>query len=141
MKKGMLFLLFILSGFAAFSQSSDPKTMAVPDGKAIIYVVRPEAIGSAIGMIVTINGEVMGATKGKNYIYKVVDPGTYSITWKVTSDAPEPVSVQAEAGKKYYVWQDVRMGPLFALCSFALLNEQEGLAKLQKCKLAKSPKE
>lgn len=138
MQKLALFLLLFTATFA-FGQKEDFKKMAVPEGKAIIYLVRPEVKGSQLKMMVTLNGADWGITKGKNYLYKIVDPGEYRIGWKVSSDTPDPLLIVAKANTKYYVLQDIKM-PLVgwhAICEFAALPKEEGEEKLKKCKLGK----
>ncbi len=67
MQKFVLFLLLFSTTFA-FGQKEDFKKMAVPDGKAIIYLVRPAVKASQLKMIVTLNDADWGITKGKNYL-------------------------------------------------------------------------
>ena len=108
MQKLALFLFLFITTFA-FGQKEDFKKMAVPDGKAIIYLVRPAVKASKLKMIVTLNDADWGITKGKNYLYKIVDPGEYRIGWKVSSDAPTPLLVVAKANTKHYVLQDIKI--------------------------------
>lgn len=138
MQKSVLFLL-LFTATIAFGQKEDFKTMPVPEGKAIIYLVRPAIKGSQLKMVVTLNGAEWGMTKGKNYLYKIVEPGEYKIEWKISSNAPEPLRIFAKADTKYYVLQDVKI-PLVgwhAVCEFETLPAAEGIEKLKKCKLGK----
>ena len=138
MKKLTLLILVFTATFA-FGQKEDFKNMPVPEGKAIIYLVRPEIVGSKIKMVVTLNGADWGMTKAKNYLYKIVEPGEYKIGWKVSSKAPEPLLIVAKPNTKYYVLQNVRM-PLIgwhAVCEFEAIPMEKGEEKLKKCKLGK----
>jgi len=138
MQKLALFLFLFITTFA-FGQKEDFKKMAVPDGKAIIYLVRPAVKASQLKMIVTLNDADWGITKGKNYLYKIVDPGEYRIGWKVSSDAPPPLLVVAKANTKHYVLQDIKLPPVgwHAVCEFEALSKEDGEEKLKKCKLGK----
>lgn len=138
MQKSVLFLLMFTTTLA-FSQKEDFKNIPVPEGKAIIYLVRPEIKGSQLKMVVTLNGVEWGITKGKNYLYKIVDPGEYKIEWKVSSNAPEPLRIFAKADTKYYVLQDIKLPPFgwYAVCEFEALPAEAGVEKLKKCKLGK----
>lgn len=135
-----LFILLAATTAASGQKDADPKTMTVPEGKALIYIVRPETFGLAIKMVVTLNGAEIGMTKGKTYLYKVVDPGDYLIGWKVNSNPPEPLQITAKSGEKYYIWQDIQEGknPYFnfhGTCEFKPVGPDEGIKKLNKCKL------
>lgn len=135
-----LYILLAATSAAAGQKDPDPKTMTVPEGKALIYIVRPETFGLAIKMVVTLNGAEIGMTKGKTYLYKVVDPGDYLIGWKVNSNPPEPLRIMAKSGEKYYIWQDIQEGknPYFnfhGTCEFKAVGPDEGMKKLNKCKL------
>lgn len=134
--KILLFTLILFSTTLGYAQSGDSKNMIVPEGKAVIYLLRPQKLGFAIKMEVMLNGEYWGTTKGKQYLYKVVDPGLYKIEWKVSSNAPTPMTVDAKAGAKYYVLQEIDMGTWHAACDFEMMTEEKGVKALKKCKLA-----
>lgn len=137
MQKFVLFLLLFSTTFA-FGQKEDFKKMAVPDGKAIIYLVRPAVKASQLKMIVTLNDADWGITKGKNYLYKSLTR-VIRIGWKVSSDAPPPLLVVAKANTKHYVLQDIKTTPVgwHAVCEFEALSKEDGEEKLKKCKLGK----
>jgi len=87
---------------------AEAKKFTVPMDKASVYVFRNESFGGAIKMPVTLNDRMMGDTGPKTYFHWLLDPGSYKIA-SHTENTPELV-VDVEAGKDYYVWQEVKMG-------------------------------
>jgi hypothetical protein len=109
------------------------KTFAVPPGKANIYLFRDEVLGGAIAMDVYLNGKLMGQTGPTTYFKFEVLPGRYSILSKAENDSS--IDVQAEAGRNYFVWQEVKMGMLYARNLLQQVDEQRGRAGVAQCKL------
>lgn len=109
--------------------------MEVPEGKALVYILRPSAMGFAIGMKVTCNNKEIGKTHGKKFIYKALEPGNYMFISHAENKAELPL--QLEAGKKYYIEQQVKMGIIMARSKLVKLTETVAIEKLKKCKLAK----
>ena len=119
-------------------EANDSKNIVPPNGKGVIYVVRPAVMGFAIGIPVSCDGNWVGTTRGKNFIYTVVDPGKHIISGK--AENLSEVEVNVEAGKTYYVLQNIKMGMVMARNKLELTDEQTGKTKLEKCKLAEEKK-
>lgn len=111
------------------------KEIAVPEDKALVYVYRPSSAGFAVRMEVTCDGQSLGSTKGKRFIYALLDPGKHTIKSKAENTAT--LDVDLEAGKTYYIHQRVKMGALMARTELELVtNESEARKKLNSCKLS-----
>jgi Protein of unknown function (DUF2846) len=113
--------------YKAFSASPD---------KATLYVYRSESLGGAIKMPILLDNKLLGDTGPKTYHYKQIDPGTHKLVSKTENDAE--LDLNAEAGKIYYVWQEVKMGMWAARSKLQLVDEKIGQAGVNQCKLAKT---
>ena len=105
-----------------------------PEGKALVYVLRPTSIGSIVKMEVTANGQYIGATGGKRYIYTILDPGKYIFSSKAENTSE--LHIVLEAGKTYYLEQKVKMGLIMARNELLRLDDIEGHKKLSQCSLS-----
>jgi len=110
------------------------KALKPPEGKALVYVVRPASLGLAVSMEVKCDDRSVGTTGGKRFVYTVVEPGEHLIRSKAENWSE--VKLSAEAGKTYFLEQKVRMGFLAARNTLVLLEEAEGRQKLTQCTLS-----
>lgn len=103
-------------------------------GVAGLYIYRNENFGAAIRMDVEIDGKPVGQTAAKTYFYKEVAPGKHMVTSK--SENTDSIEVDTVAGKLYYIWQEVKMGLLYARTKLTLVSEEEGKKGVLECQLA-----
>jgi starvation-inducible outer membrane lipoprotein len=108
------------------------KTFAVEPGKANIYVYRNESFGGAITMTVALNGKLMGQTGPQTYFFWQVDPGKYEI--QSIADNTSTVALDVQAGKNYFVWQEVKMGLWMARSALQTVDEATGRKGVAECK-------
>ena len=101
-----------------------------------LYIYRNESIGAAVKMDVEIDGQPIGQTAAKTYFYKEVSPGKHTITSK--SENTDTIEVDTVAGKLYYIWQEVKMGLLYARTKLTLMGEEEGKKGVRESQLAVS---
>lgn len=129
----------VLSGCASVPMG-DPqkdaalKTFKIAPDKAGIYVYRNESMGAAIKMDVAINGQPMGQTAAKTYLYKEVTPGKYTITSK--AENTDALDVDAKPGTLTFIWQEVKMGFMMARSKLQLMSETEGRKGVMETSLA-----
>lgn len=109
------------------------KTFAVKPDKANIYVYRNETIGSAIKMPLALNGKLVADTGAMTYLVLEVPPGTHTILSKTENDST--VTINAAAGRNYFVWQEVKMGMFAARSALQQVDEAKGKAGVAECKL------
>jgi hypothetical protein len=136
-----LLLVSLLAGCASVPMSSADddtraKSFAVQKDKSSIYVFRNETFGAAIPMTVSLNGKVAGQSAAQTYFLFEVAPGAH----EVGSIAENTVNLklQTEAGKAYYVWQEVKMGMWMARTQLQQVDEQTGRKAVLECKRAQS---
>ncbi|WP_080406580.1 DUF2846 domain-containing protein [Burkholderia ubonensis] len=143
--KKMILLVVSLSVMAGCASvpMGDPqkdaalKTFSAPQEKAAIYVYRNESMGGAIKMPVTLDGQHLGDTAAKTYLYTEVEPGPHQLVSKAENDST--LNVDTVAGKIYYVWQEVKMGILYARNKLQLVDDTTGQAGVKESKLAVLP--
>jgi len=145
MKKQLLLLglpLLLLLGCARApmaipQRDSAAKTFAPVVGKAVAYIYRDENMGAAVKMPVLVDRRAIADTVAKSYIRLELEPGAHEIVSKAEKDSS--LTIQAEAGKVYYVWQEVKMGLLGARCKLQLMPEDKGQESVKNCALLESP--
>jgi len=111
------------------------RTPAAIEEKADVYVIRNSSIGSLVKIGVECNGVAIGSTKAKQYVYTVLDPGYYTFVSK-TPENSASLGITLEAGKTYYIKQQVKMGIIAARTGLELMNDLDGKKALNDCKLS-----
>lgn len=130
--------LSVLAGCASVPLASpeldaQAKSFAAPAaGKANIYVYRHESFGAAIRIPVSLDGRKVASTAAKTYMLLSVAPGPH----QVLSDAEveDKLEVNAEAGKTYYIWQEIKMGAFMARTKLQMVDEAKARKHLARCK-------
>lgn len=135
---GLLAATMILSGCASVQMASPEadakaKTYKVNPEKANLYIYRNETFGAAIKIPVLLDNMSVGDTASKTYIFRQVAPGPHVITSKSESDVN--LTVDAQAGKNYFIWQEIKMGLWAPRTQLQLMTETEGRAGVEECKL------
>lgn len=115
-------------------QDAAAKQFAAPKNAAGIYVYRNESMGAAVKMDVEIDGKPVGQTAANTFLYKEVAPGKHTIASK--AENTDSVEIDAQPGTLHYVWQEVKMGVLYARTKLHLVAENEGKKGVNETKLA-----
>lgn len=115
-------------------QDAALKEFKVAPGKAAIYVYRNESMGGAVKMDVQVDGVPMGQTAAKTYLYQEVAPGKHTVT--SAAENTDTLEVDVKPGTLAYIWQEVKMGVMYARTKLHLVPEQEGKKGVQESKLA-----
>jgi hypothetical protein len=131
--------LFVAGCSATGTMSKDvderAKGMTPPEGKALVYVVRPAGVGMLVAMKVTCDGNYLGTTGGHRFLYAVLDSGAHVFASHAENKSELPIVLAA--GKTYYLEQQVKMGLLMARNKLVRLDDVKGREKLLKCALSK----
>ncbi len=117
-------------------QDAALKTFVAKPDVAGIYVYRNENFGAAIKMDIEVDGKNIGQTAAKTYLYKEVTPGKHIVTGR--SENVDNVEVNAVAGKLYYIWQEVKMGLMYAGNKLHLVDEAQGKKGVLESNLAET---
>jgi hypothetical protein len=107
--------------------------VAPSDGHANLYVYRNETMGSAIKMPLLLDNASIGDTGPHTYVLRQIAAGQHVLVSKTEKDVSLDMTV--EAGKNYYVWQEVKMGMWAARSQLHLEDESTGQAAVKECKL------
>lgn len=112
------------------------KSFAVQPGKSNIYLYRNESMGAVAKMDVVLDDKPVGQTVAKSYMKLEVSPGQHTVISKAEND--DVLNINTEAGKNYFVWQEVKMGMFSPRSLLHLNDEQTGKAGVMECKLIES---
>lgn len=118
------------------SQDVALKTFEAPQNNAGVYIYRNESIGGVVKMEVEIDNVPIGETAAKTYLYKVVAPGKHTVTSK--AENTDSVEIDVKSGTLTYIWQEVKMGLLYARTKLHLVDESEGKKGVLETDLAKT---
>jgi hypothetical protein len=114
------------------------KAFTVAPGRSRIYVYRNEAFGGAVTMNVLLDDRNMGQTVAKTYLVADVDPGTHKVV--SIAENQDLLELTTLADRIYYVWQEVKMGFMYARNQLQLVDEKIGKAGVLESMLAAPPK-
>ncbi len=109
---------------------------AVPQDKAGLYIYRNERMGSGVKMDVEIDGQPIGQTARRTYLYKEVVPGKHMVTSK--AENTDTLEIDVKPGTLSYIWQEVKMGLLYARTKLHLVSESEGKQGVLETSLAET---
>lgn len=118
------------------TQDAALKTFSVPADKAGVYIYRNESMGAAVKMDVAVDGTVIGQTAAKTYLYKEVTPGKHTVSSK--AENTDTIEIDAKPGTLTYIWQEVKMGIMYARTKLNLVDEAEGKKGVLETKLAET---
>ena len=137
-KAALAGMLLLLSGCVSVpmadpAQDSKAKTFTVAPDSAALYVYRNESMGGAVRMTVLLDGKILGDTAAQTYLYTEITPGDHQLISKAENDST--LDFKALAGKIYYVWQEVKMGLMYARSQLQMVDEKAGQAGVLESKL------
>lgn len=131
-------LVLLLSGcatvpMAPLDQDTKAKDFSPVSNKAALYIYRNESFGAAIPMTVSVNGKALGQTAAQTYFRLNLTPGKYSVESHAENVSNLPLTT--EAGKNYFVWQEVKMGMWMARSLLQQTDETTGRTGVMESKL------
>ena len=103
----------------------------LPD-QASVYVYRNEKFGAAIPMTVSLNKRTLGQTAAKTYFHVNVLPGRYTV--ESIAENVSSLNLNLDAGKNYFVWQEVKMGMWSARSALQQVDDAKGRAGVMESK-------
>ncbi len=120
---------------ASQQADSDAKTFRTKPNVSQVYVYRNETLGAALSMPVTVNGKLAGTTGPHSYFKFDLPPGKQVFTSQGDTSRLE---VTTEAGKIYYIWQEVKMGVMSGNSKLQLVTDEVGRKGVLECTLIQS---
>ncbi len=118
---------------ASVDQEAKAKQFAPQADTASLYIFRDEMFGGAITMPVNLNNQNIGHTGPKSFFHLNVAPGKYTI--ESVAETTTSLSIDVEAAKNYFVWQEVKMGLMSARSQLSLTDEARGRQGVQGSKM------
>ena len=122
---------------ANFSQKTakNDHTMGVQTAdKALIYVLRPTMMGMAIQTKLAVDGEWMGVNRGNSYFFFSVAQGEHYFCSRAENHSA--IALKVEAGKTYYLQQEIQMGVMKARTILVVMDDAEAQKKLPKMNMS-----
>ena len=108
-----------------------------PPDRAHIYVFRNESFGAAVKMDLTIDHAPAGVTVAQSFTLLPVRPGRHLLQGEAENSSD--LQIVALPGVNYFVWQEVKMGVLFARNQLHLVAPSQGQAGVRECDLIAAP--
>ncbi len=112
------------------TDKSQHPTPEAPADKALIYVVRPTMWGNKVQTKLAVDGQFKGINRGSNYFFFMLDPGEHYFCSQAENKSV--LSLKVEAGKTYYLQQQIKMGFMKARTKLVALTAEEGKEALAK---------
>ncbi|WP_076592291.1 DUF2846 domain-containing protein [Herminiimonas arsenitoxidans] len=134
-KAAVISSIVILTGCASINKApagmdAESKKFTSKPDVAQVYVYRNETLGAALSMPVTVNGKLAGNTGPHSFFKFDLPAGEHKITSQGTESQ---LTVVAEKGKLYYVWQEVKMGAFSGGSKLQLVSEEVGKKGVAEC--------
>ena len=96
--------------------------------KALIYIFRPHHAMTSFQSKVAVDGEWKGVNLNGTYFFLTLEPGLHYFCSEAKNRSL--LILTAEAGKTYYIEQQVVFKPHFPVHNLFLLNESDGKSML-----------
>jgi len=109
------------------------KQMLPTEGKAVVYLFRNSPPSAGWTIPVTLDGKDMGVTGGQTYFRWEVSPGEHIIISKTHEWSG--LLVNAEAGRVYYIWQDIGVGFFVPTSHLKFVDRVTAEINLRECYL------
>lgn len=113
------------------------KSLAPAPGAALVYVYRNESMGYSVHMDVSLDEVPYGQTVAKSFLVWEVRPGRHTIRSAAENDST--LTLSATPGRRYFVWQEVNMGLMYARSTLHEVSEDEGQRGVDECHLIQMP--
>jgi hypothetical protein len=121
---------------AQFDISAKAFTPPPPD-RAHVYVYRNESMGAGVKMDLMLDGQQAGTTVAKTFALLPVRPGQHKLTSEAENTSE--LILAARPGEILFVWQEVKMGVLYARNKLQLVAPQVGTQGVLECNLIGAP--
>ena len=123
---------------ANLALDAQAKTFSPSPDRANVYVFRNEHLGALIRMSVTVDERQVGLTRGMTYLFLQLKPGQHAVYSQ--EDVTNLISLKVEAGKNYFVWQEVTntFGSFVYHSKLHIVDEKTGRAGVNECELVVS---
>jgi hypothetical protein len=138
---GLLLVLMMLSACATGAPFSEINPSLIPEAPETgrIFFYRPSGVGAAVIPNVVLNGETVGKAVGQGFFYIDRPAGEYTVV--TSTEVKRKVSFVLENGQARYIRFKISMGFFAGHVYGELVDEDEALPELKKCKFIEEKKE
>jgi hypothetical protein len=121
---------------AQYDQAAKSFAPPSPD-RAHVYIYRNESMGAAVKMDLKLDGAPVGTTVAKSFALLPVRPGQHQLASEAENTSELPFV--ARPGEVISVWQEVKMGFLYARNKLQIVSPNVGRAGVSECNLIAYP--
>jgi hypothetical protein len=114
--------------YAADTDKTKHPTGEQAADRALIYILRSSFYGPLIQTKLAVDGEWKGVNRAHNYFFFTVQPGLHYFCSEAENRSV--LVLTAEAGKTYYIEQEVRYFPIKPRTELAILDDAAGRSEL-----------
>jgi len=135
-----IIIIFLLSGCIVLIKKASPKDdviakkLTAPEGKALVYVIRPSMFGSAMNIPVICDDRYLGNTGGGMFIYAFLDPGTHHFA--SLAETRTDFALEVKASEVYYIKVSPQPGWFHGRSKLQNLALEDGKLALQNTTLS-----
>lgn len=134
--------LAVLSGCATVPMAKEEdsarmKRLAAAPDSAVVYLYRNETMGYSVHMDVSLDDRPFGQTVAKTYMVWQVRPGQHRLLSHSENDSE--ITLTVLPGRRYFVWQEVKMGLMYARTELHEVSEAQGESGVDECALIMMP--
>jgi hypothetical protein len=145
MKKPIRFLIMMLLVLTLCSCATgmpftqlNPSIMPENQNTGRVFFYRPSALGAALKPDIIMNGESVGKAISQGFFFKDCQPGKYEII--TSTEVKRKVSFVLDKGQTRFIRFKVSPGFFVGHVYGELIDPQEAMPEIQKCKLAEPEK-
>ena len=109
--------------------SYEAKKLTPPQGKSLVYFIRPDRFAKNAGFTITEGNREVGMIFGTTFVYDICDPGKK--IYRITSENDEEMILKLAADSIHYVEVRVEMGWWMGRCYMDPIKEIRGKGVLK----------
>jgi len=118
--------------------SKAARRLAVPPGKALVYLYRPTLFGAGFKSDVSVNDQPVGVSTVKSFFLIEAPPGRVYL--EASGEDTARLLLNVEAGQRYFVHQEVSVGLLKPRTTLTQVSEVQGQEGVDICTLVRHVK-
>lgn len=118
-------------------KSEQAKRFVSPStGNAALYIYRSGSFGGALKKDVWVDGKCIGETAPNTFFREEVTGGSEHRVSTESEFSPNDLTINAEAGKTYFVQQYIKIGLVVGGANLRLVDEDKGKSEVMKLEMA-----
>jgi len=115
--------------------SFNAKSLTAPEGKSLVYFIRPSKFAKNAGFTISEGNREVGMIYGTTFVYDICEPGKK--IYRITSENNEEMIIKLATDSVHYVEVRVEMGWWMGRCFMDPVSTKIGNGILKECMLSK----